>query len=506
MLALQHITKRFGNVLALDDAELTVRSGTVHALLGENGAGKTTLLRIAYGMLRPDAGTIVVDGLPRKFGSSVDAIRAGIGMVHQHYALVSAMTVAENFALGGRGPYDASASAKRVRSIADATGLALDPQARVEDLSVEAQQRVEIVKALARDAQVLILDEPTAVLAPSTAADLLTWLRQFADEGHAVVLITHKLQEALRIADDITVLRHGRTVLTCKKDSTSESELAAAMLGSDRSTPDRPIPDRSIPDRPTPDRPIPALISATDVSVADATGTTRIQHATFAIARGEIVGVAAIEGQGQRELLRAIAGRYPVASGQLVTPDDVGFIPEDRHRDGLILDFSLYENLALRGAGSRHGRMPWDSIRSWTHRALREYDVRAPNEATTVATLSGGNQQKLVLARELGGEEPGAAPAALVAENPTRGLDIQASAAVHARLRESRARGMAIVIYASDVDEVLALADRVLVIARGTVREVVGGRDVVGRAMLGLDESLRISTLSGGTGQSGPTP
>jgi len=505
-LALHHIRKQFADVVALDDADLTVRSGTVHALLGENGAGKTTLMRVAYGMLRPDGGTIVVDGVARRFASSADAIRAGIGMVHQHYALVSAMTVAENVALGGHGSYDASRSADRVRAIARATGLALDPAARVEDLSVEAQQRVEIVKALARDARILILDEPTAVLAPATAADLLTWLRRFADDGHSVVLITHKLHEALRIADEITVLRHGRTVLACSKAATSESDLAAAMLGTDRRIPDRRIPDRSIPDRSIPDGSIPDVITATDVSIVDPAGTTRIRNASFTVGGGEIVGIAAIEGQGQRELLRAIAGRYPVAAGQLVAPSDVGFIPEDRHRDGLILDFSLYENLALRGAGTRHGRMPWASIRTWTRRALREYDVRAPSDATRVAALSGGNQQKLVLARELGGEETNAGPAALVAENPTRGLDIQATAAVHTRLRESRDGGTAIVLYASDVDEVLALADRILVIAGGTVREVVGGRDVVGRAMLGISGAPVAPTPSSGTEASGPIP
>ncbi len=231
-LALDRISKRFRGVLALDGASITVRRGTVHALLGENGAGKTTLMRVAYGMLRPDAGRVLVDGTQRRLRSSADAIRAGVGMVHQHYALVAPMTVAENVALGGHGRYDARASAAQVRALAHDTGLALDPDARVDDLSVEAQQRVEIVKALARDVHTLILDEPTAVLAPSTAATLLTWLRQFADAGHAVVLITHKLREALGVADDITVLRHGRTVLSTSARSTSEEGLANAMLGS----------------------------------------------------------------------------------------------------------------------------------------------------------------------------------------------------------------------------------------------------------------------------------
>ena len=232
-LALHHILKRFGGVVALDGADLVVRRGTVHALLGENGAGKTTLMRVAYGMVRPDGGTVSIEGIDRTFRSSADAIRAGVGMVHQHYALVPAMTVAENVALGGRGTYDARATVARVRALTEETGLALDPDARVEDLSVEAQQRVEIVKALARDARILILDEPTAVLPPTMAVDLLTWLRRFADGGRSVVLITHRLREALRIADDITVLRHGRTVLTVPAPSASTDDLANVMLGTD---------------------------------------------------------------------------------------------------------------------------------------------------------------------------------------------------------------------------------------------------------------------------------
>jgi simple sugar transport system ATP-binding protein len=501
---LHHIRKRFGSLIALDGADLVVRWGTVHALLGENGAGKTTLMRIAYGMVRPDGGTVSVDGIDRTFRSSADAIRAGVGMVHQHYALVPAMTVAENVALGGRGTYDARATAARVRALTEETGLALDPDARVEDLSVEAQQRVEIVKALARDARVLILDEPTAVLPPTMAADLLTWLRRFADGGRAVVLITHRLREALRIADDITVLRHGRTVLTVPAQSASTDDLANAMLGTTGAARDsdafadrgltidlelhqRPAPDETRARRET-TRPAGAVvISAQQVAIVNARGVTVIADASFTVGAGEIVGVAALEGQGQHELLRAIAGRHPVATGRLVTPANVGLIPEDRQRDGLILDFPLYENLALRGAGERHGRMAWPALRDRTRHLLATYDVRAPSETVLAETLSGGNQQKLVLARELdvSGDDT---VAALVAENPTRGLDIQATAAVHERLRAARDAGMAIVLYASDLDEVLALADRVLVIAQRQVREVTGDRVVIGRAMLGLQE------------------
>ncbi len=501
VLSLQHIVKRFRGVLALDGASIVVRRGTVHALLGENGAGKTTLMRVAYGMLRPDAGRVLVDGPQRRFRSSANAIRVGIGMVHQHYALVPAMTVTENVALGGRGRYDARASAARVRALANDTGLALDPDARVDDLSVEAQQRVEIVKALARDVRTLILDEPTAVLAPSTAATLLAWLRQFADAGHAVVLITHKLREALGVADDITVLRHGRTVLATAARSTTEADLASAMLGTPAGggrlaseLPGRPPGEPNDSTRPAlvgaqrrlaPEDASAAVVRADHLSVADTRGTTRITDASFAIRAGEIVGIAAVEGQGQHELLRAIAGRLPIASGRLVAPENVGFIPEDRQRDGLILDFAIFENVGLRDVGTRRGLMPWRAVRERTRGDLADYDIRAESGGTPVGTLSGGNQQKVVLARELSGADRGAA-VALVAENPTRGLDIQATAAVHLRLRAARNGGTAIALYASDLDEVLSLADRVLVVSQGTVREVAGDREAIGRAMLGL--------------------
>jgi ABC-type uncharacterized transport system ATPase subunit len=497
--------------MALDGAEIGVRHGSVHALLGENGAGKTTLMRIAYGLLRPDAGSVTVEGVERRFASPADAIRAGIGMVQQHFALVPAMTVAENVALGGHGRFDAEITAADVRSIADSMGLSVDPQALVADLSVEGQQRVEIVKALARDARILILDEPTAVLAPPSADRLLAWLRQFADRGHAVVLITHKLREALRVADDVTVLRHGRTVLAAAARTTSDSALARAMLGAAAAGSESPLIGDNAMESGATHRPssrypraddVGAPIILEHVTVTDRRGVVKIRDASFRVQAGEIVGIAAVEGEGQHELLRAIAGRTSVSQGHIITPLAVGFIPEDRQQDALILDFTLSENVALQGAGARRGRVLWAEQRARTQRLLATYDVRAADEGVRAGTLSGGNQQKLVLARELESDpssqdpivvgQPAAhdrpAPrlTALVAENPTRGLDIQATAAVHARLRDARDRGMALVVYSSDLDEVLALADRVLVLAGGSAREVAGDRDVVGRAMLGL--------------------
>jgi general nucleoside transport system ATP-binding protein len=479
-LVMRGIVKRFGGVAALDGVDLTVRAGTVHALLGENGAGKTTLMRIAFGMIRPDLGSLSIEGAARRFRSVADSIAAGVGMVHQHYTLVPAMTVADNVALGLRTGYDVRAVSDRIRAIGAATGLALDPAAIVSDLSVEAQQRLEIIKALARDARLLILDEPTAVLAPSAAAEVLRWLRTFATGTRSVVLITHKLREALAVADDVTVLRRGRVVLSIPAGDATESGLADAMLGT--ASGGRRIRD---PDRDAGplfrDRRDAPVIASTGVTIADARGVVKLVDVSVAVYAGEIVGIAAVEGQGQHELLRAIAGRMPVASGTLTAPATVGFVPEDRQRDALVLDFPLYENVALRGAGMRRGRVGWRRIREDTRRLLTAFDVRASDADVQAATLSGGNQQKLVLARELAG-----APPALVVENPTRGLDIQATAAVHERLLEARSQGCAVVFYASDVDEVLALADRVLVVAERTVREVRRDRDAVGRGMLGL--------------------
>jgi simple sugar transport system ATP-binding protein len=517
------VVKHFGDVAALEGVDLTVRAGTVHALLGENGAGKTTLMRIAFGMIRPDAGVITIDGTVRRLRSVADAIAAGVGMVHQHYTLVPAMTVADNVALGLHTRYDVRAVSDRIRAIGAATGLILDPGATVSDLSVEAQQRLEIIKALARDARLLILDEPTAVLAPAAAADVLRWLRTFAEGDRAVVLITHKLHEAMGVADDVTVLRRGRTVLAVPSTDATESVLADAMLGAHETHSRRPVTVSGAPVSGTPgggttgdrdsgamgesvetrapaggggtgergreadphfdDRRRTPVIAAAGVAIKDSRGLTKLTGVSFAVYAGEIVGIAGVEGQGQHELLRAVAGRMPVTSGTLVVPTTVGFVPEDRQRDALVLEFPLYENVALRGAGARRGRITWRRLREETRQLLTAFDVRASGDDVRASTLSGGNQQKLVLARELAAE-----PTALVVENPTRGLDIQATAAVHARLLDARARGCAVVFYASDVDEVVALADRVLVVAQRTVREVPRERDAVGRGMLGLTD------------------
>lgn len=483
-LSLVGITHRFGRVTALDDATMHVRPGTVHALLGENGAGKTTLMRVAFGLVQPNVGAIVLSGKTVRFASPSAALAAGMGMVHQHFTLVPAMTVAENVALGGRGRFSLREWAARVQEIGARTGLMLDPFARVSDLSVGAQQRCEIVKALARDVRVLILDEPTAVLAPSEAQELLRWVQNFSLAGHAVVLITHKLRDALAVASDVTVLRLGKSVLNCAVSDTSEAELASAMLGSSSlegavtkgsSKASAPLKALQLKDS----APL-VVLQLGNATLRDTQGVVRVNRASLDVYAGEIVGVAAVEGAGQRELLRLLSGRLTPSEGDVRLPARLGFVPEDRHNDALLLDRSLVENVALRDAGSREGRMPWNALQRATRTIISECDVRAGGANVEARTLSGGNQQKLILGRELADQ-----PQALVVENPTRGLDFRAASAVHDALRAARTAGTAVVVYSSDLDEVLLLADRVVVMHAGQLSAVASDRETIGRAMLG---------------------
>lgn len=474
-LALREITKRFGSTLALDRASLVARRGTVHALLGENGAGKTTLMRIAFGMLQPDAGTVAVEGAERRFRTASDAIGAGIGMVHQHFTLVPAMTVAENVALGGHGAYRSSLAREHVRDVSVRSGLAIDPDARVAELPVGAQQRVEILKALARGARILILDEPTAVLTPAESRELLARLRAFAEQGGTAVLITHKLRDALDVADDITVLRRGRTVWSGAASATGEGALVDAMIGTTGTQRAEVVREVTASGAP--------VLALHDVSVRDEGGRVALDRASVIVRAGELVGVAAVEGSGQRELLRVLAGRLAPTSGHAEIPPYVGFVPEDRQRDALVTDFSVTENVALRGAGARHGRIDWGAMRREAMALAERNDVRGGGPTVRVSHLSGGNQQKLVVGRELAG-----AVNALVAENPSRGLDFNATDAVHARLRAARDAGAAVVVYSPDLDELLALADRVLVVHAGHLREVSLDREAIGRAMLGATD------------------
>jgi simple sugar transport system ATP-binding protein len=475
-LSLRGIRKRFGSAQALDGADLQVRAGTLHTLLGENGAGKTTLMRLAFGMLRPDAGTIVLDGIDRRWRSSADAIAAGVGMVHQHFLLVPAMTVAENVALGDRGffrGFEPQGAAERVRRIGEQTGLALDPAARVGDLPVGAQQRLEIVKALARDVRLLILDEPTAVLSPRESQELYAWLRAFVQRGRTVVLITHKVREALAVADDVTVLRQGRTVLSAQVSGLSEDAVVRALLG-------EPAGEDAAEPRAANTTGGPVLFLERG-TVIDARGVTRLREASLEVRAGEIVGIAGVEGAGQHELLRVLAGRLVPSAGTVRLPKRIGFVPEDRLRDALILDMTLVENLALKEAASARGVMRWRQYSTRTSVTMRDHDVRGSGVMSLASALSGGNQQRFVLGRELEG-----APEALVAENPTRGLDIRATAQVLSRLRAACRSGVALVVYSSDLDEVLSIADRMLVCFEGRLIPVARDAEAVARAMVGL--------------------
>jgi len=474
MLSMSGITKLFSGTVVLEDVSFHLEAGTIHALLGENGAGKTTLMRIAFGLQTADRGETLAGSPARPIHSPIDAIAAGLGMVHQHFTNVPAMTVVENVALGSRGRFDEARLSDLVDEIGARTGLRLDPRARAASLSVAGQQRLEIVKSLAQGARALILDEPTAVLAPAEAADLLEWLRRFADEGNAAVLITHRLDEALRVADRVTVLRRGRRVLTAPATSLDTTRLSEAMLG-----------ESEVAAAPQRDRASDAgggVIAQLDgATLRDEHGGDLLVDVTLAVERAEILGIAALDGNGQRELVRLLSGRLRADRGTVSIPDVVGFVPEDRQRDALILDESLTMNAALSGAGDRRGIVRWAQHREQAQRVIDEYDVRGGTPETAARTLSGGNQQKFVLGRELG-----ASPGMIVVENPTRGLDIRASVAVHGRLRLAAERGTAVVIYSQDLDEVLALATRVVVVHRGRVRSVPMDRSLIGRAMLGV--------------------
>ena len=490
-LSLEGISKRFGSTDALVTASLAVRAGTVHALLGENGAGKTTLMRVAYGMIRPDHGSIRIDGRIVRIGSPRDAINAGLGMVHQHFTIVGAMTVAENVALGGSGRFHPRLVADRIRTLGISTGMTLEPGAPASSLGVGAQQQLEIIKALAHEARILILDEPTAVLAPAEAEQLMRRLRKLADDGLSVVLITHKLREALAIADDVSVLRAGRTVLTAPAGSVTEHELANAMLGSNwRDSPADPVTRDIETLKPAKSTTRAPVIRAAEISVHDERGVLRVRGASLEIGAGEIVGIAGVEGSGVHELLRALAGRIPIVAGTLDRPSSVAFVPQDRHREALVLDFSLTENIALRAAGEQRGLMPWAHLRARTLTLLHEFDIRASTVDDPVAVLSGGNQQKLVLARETG-----ETPSLLIVENPTRGLDLRAAAAIHDRLRIARDAGMSVIVHSSDLEEIMAFADRTFAMHAGVLMETAHDREAIGQAMLGAVPEVRGSAI-----------
>jgi ABC-type uncharacterized transport system ATPase subunit len=483
VLELAGIHKRFGSVQALRGADFVLSEGELHALLGENGAGKSTLMHVAYGLVRRDAGEVRVSGVARSIGSPREARRVGIGMVHQHFTAVPALTVAENVALAAGWAVRPRELRSRTKALSEQLGLPLDPDQRAGRLSVALKQRLEIVKALASDARILLLDEPTAVLAPAEAEELLRVIRTFTLSGRSAVLITHKLDEALRTADRVTVLRQGEVTYTGTIAGQTVESLARAMIGP---SPDfaflsQPVSGRRA--RPPSGREL-IRFEALEVSRESGYGIA-VRHGSLAVREGEIVGLAAVEGNGQRELLRTVAGRIMALRGRIEVTRPIGFIPEDRTSEGLIPELSLTENVVL-GLGReapwiRGGRIGWRQARDRTAELLNEFGIVAAGPDAQAGSLSGGNQQKLIVARELARK-----PAVIVAENPTRGLDVAAAAAIHARLRAAAAAGAAVFFHSSDLDEVLHLAERVVVVARGTITEVpfTASRTEIGNLML----------------------
>jgi general nucleoside transport system ATP-binding protein len=477
VLELRGMTKRFPGVLANDRVDFDLQDREVHALLGENGAGKSTLMNIVYGLYRPDEGEIHVNGEPISLHSPKDAIEHGIGMVHQHFMLIPVMTVAENIVLAGEPTQagvllDYDAAVEGVRELSNRFGLAVDPRARVENISVGQQQRVEILKALYRGAEILILDEPTAVLTPQEAEELFEIIRSLKNEGKSIIFISHKLREVLEIADRITVLRRGKKVETLPRAGATESGLARLMVG-------REVLLRVEKQPGTPEEP---LLKVEDLRVLDDRELEAVRGASLEVRGGEIVGLAGVDGNGQAELVEALGGLRHPSSGRIVVAgrdvtgrsarrvldSGVGHIPEDRHRRGLVLDFSLAENLALhdyrRPPNSRFGWLFPRRLIQMARRLLRAFDVRGGGPLTRAAALSGGNQQKVVLAREISRN-----PSVLLAAQPTRGLDVGAIESVHRRLVETRDGGKAVLLVSLELEEILSLSDRILVIYEGRI-------------------------------------
>lgn len=480
VIEMRDITKVFGGFVANDKINLHLRKGEIHALLGENGAGKSTLMNMLAGLLEPTSGEIAVNGQVVNLDSPSKAASLGIGMVHQHFMLVEAFTVAENIILGSEltknGVLDIAGASKEIKALSERYGLAVDPSAKVADISVGSQQRVEILKTLYRGADILIFDEPTAVLTPSEIDELMAIMKNLVKEGKSIILITHKLDEIRAVSDRVTVIRRGKSIETVEIAGATNADLAEMMVG--RSVSFKTEKQASKPKE--------VVLSIKDLVVNENRGVPAVKNLSLDVRAGEIVGIAGIDGNGQSELIQAITGLRKVESGSIELKGDsivglhprqitelrVGHVPEDRHRDGLILEMMISENIALqtyyKEPHSKNGILNYSNITSYAKKLMEEFDVRAASELVPAAALSGGNQQKAIIAREIDRD-----PDLLIVSQPTRGLDVGAIEYIHKRLIEERDNGKAVLVVSFELDEILNVSDRIAVIHDGKIQGIV---------------------------------
>ena len=474
------ITKIFGQFVANDKINLHLRRGEIHALLGENGAGKSTLMNMLAGLLEPTSGEIAVNGQVVKLDSPSKAASLGIGMVHQHFMLVEAFTVAENIILGSEitknGVLDIKKAIQEIKELSEKYGLAVDPSAKIEDISVGAQQRVEILKTLYRGADILIFDEPTAVLTPAEIDELMIIMKNLVKEGKSIILITHKLDEIRAVSDRVTVIRRGKSIETVEIAGATNQDLAEMMVG--RSV--------SFTTEKNPPQPKEVILSIKYLVVNENRGIPAVKNLSLDVRAGEIVGIAGIDGNGQSELIQAITGLRKVKSGTInikgkdvvglpprkITEMKVSHVPEDRHRDGLVLDLTISENIALqtyyKEPLSKNGILNYTNIHNYARKLMEEFDVRAANDYVPASALSGGNQQKAIIAREVDRD-----PDLLIVSQPTRGLDVGAIEYIHKRLIGERDKGKAVLVVSFELDEILNLSDRIAVIHDGKIQGIV---------------------------------
>jgi general nucleoside transport system ATP-binding protein len=484
VIEMLNIRKEFGNFVANDNITLQVKQGEIHALLGENGAGKSTLMNVLFGLYQPEAGEIRVKGKPVKITDPNVANELGIGMVHQHFMLVDTFTVTENIILGSEptkgGTIDIKKAEQEVRELSERYGLAVDPTAKIADISVGMQQRVEILKTLYRGADILIFDEPTAVLTPQEIQELIQIMKALVKEGKSIILITHKLKEIMEVCDRVTVIRRGKGIGTLNVSDTNPTELAELMVGRQvQFTTDK-----------EPAKPKDNVLEIKDLVVKDARGVTTVNELNLTVRAGEIVGIAGVDGNGQSELIEAITGLQKVESGSIllngkditnlpprkVTEAGVGHIPQDRHKHGLVLDFPIGENMVLqtyyKEPYSKNGILNFKNIYEKARQLIKEFDVRTPDEYTKARALSGGNQQKAIIGREVDRN-----PDLLIAAQPTRGLDVGAIEFIHKRLIEQRDQGKAVLLVSFELDEIMNVSDRIAVIYEGKIVAIVDPKE-----------------------------